>query len=149
MKTKSIAVLLLIICCISCDISKPFIIDGKNEFIFSNNCGSIKIKGSSFSSAVIIGCTFNGKYLVNTDSLKIKAYSVEDVITDINFRLNNKDFRERELETRGETLTLSFNLKSNVPNQRVTSKILLLPSNFITCEGKPIITDTIEIQLKN
>lgn len=149
MKTKCIVLLLLIFCCVSCDNSEPFVIDGKSEYVLSDECGTIKIKGSSFSTLVIIGCTFNGRYHVNTDSLKIEAFSAEDVVTNIHFQLNNKDFTEKELETGSETLTLFFNLKSTVTYQSATGTVLLLPSNFITCEGKPIITDTIEIHLKN
>ena len=150
MKTKTIVLLLLIFCCVSCDNSESFVIDGKNEYVLSDKCGTIKIKGSSFSMLVIIGCTFEGNYHVNTDSLKIEAFSSEDIVANFHFRLNNEDFTEKEIETKGsEILTLYFNLKSTVPYQSVTGTVLLLPSNFITCEGKPIITDTIQIQLKN
>lgn len=148
MKTKCIVLSLLFFCCVSCDNSEPFFIDGKNEYVLSDECGTIKIKGSSFSTTVIIGCTFNGKYHVNTDSLKIEAFSDEDVVTNIHFRLNNKDFLEKELETGSETLTLFFNLKSTVLYQSATGTVLLLPSNFIMCADKPIITDTIQIKLK-
>lgn len=148
MKKKCIVLLFLSFCCVACDYSEPFIIDGKNEYVLSNDCGTIKIKGSSFSTLVIIGCSFNGNYHVYSDSLKIKAFSVEDVITDIHFRLNNKDFTEKELETGSEILTIYFHLKPTVPYQGATGKILLIPSYFITCNSKPLINDTIEILLK-
>ncbi|MCB6647716.1 hypothetical protein [Bacteroides salyersiae] len=57
---------------------------------------------------------------------------------------------EKEIETKhGETLTVLLNYQSTVPYQRASGTILLFPSNFITCEGKAVITDTIKIQLKN
>ena len=150
MKTKGLVLLLLIFCCISCDNSQSFVIDGEKEYVLSNECGTITIQGSSFSTFVMVGCTFNGKYYVNTDSLKIEAASNGEEITDIHFRLSNEDFTGKEIETKGgEKFTLSFHLKSTVPYQKSTGTILLLPSNFITCEGNPIITDTIRIQLKN
>ncbi|NCB44784.1 MAG: hypothetical protein EOM59_19510 [Clostridia bacterium] len=149
MKSKGIVVLFLIFCSVSCDNSEQFVIDGKHEYALSDECGIIKIKGSSFATLVIIGCTFNGKYQVNTDSLKIEAISSEDVITNIHFRLNNEDFVGKEIETKGgETLTLYFNLKSSESYQSSSGTVLLLPSNFIICENKPIIADTIQIQLK-
>jgi len=150
MRTKGLIILLLVFCCVSCDISAPFIIDGQKEYVLSNQCGAIKIRGSSFASGVIIACTFNGKYYFHTDSLKIEAASKEDEITNINFRLNNEDLTGKEIETKGgETLSLHFTFKSIVPYQKSAGTILILPSNFITCEGKPIITDTVRIQLKN
>lgn len=113
-------------------------------------CGPIKIKGSSFSTLVIVGSRFNGKYHINRDSLKIKAFSDEDTITNIRFELDNKELMEKEIETKhGETLTVFLNYQSTVPYQRASGTILLFPSNFITCEGKAVITDTIKIQLKN
>lgn len=141
--------LLIIFCYTSCDISKPFVINGTREYVLSNLCGSINIKGSSFSTSVIIGFEFKGKYQVNTDSLKIKALAAEDIVTNIRFRLNNEVFTENELEIESETLSLSFDLVSTIPYRSATKTALLLPSNFISCEGKQVISDTIEIHVKN
>lgn len=150
MKTKALILSLIISCCFSCDISRPFVIDGQKEYVLPNQCGAMKIRGSSFSASVIIACTFNGKYIFNTDSLKIEAASAEDEITSIRFRLNNEEFTGNEIETKGgETLSLRFELKSTIPYQKSSGIILLLPSNFIICEGKPVISDTIRIQLKD
>jgi hypothetical protein len=149
MKTKGL-ILLLIFCCVSCDISTPFVIDGEKEYVLSNECGTIKIKGSSFFPSVIIGLNFNGQYYADTDLLRIETVYNEDTITNISFRLNNVDFKGKEIEIKGgETLSLYFSLRSTVPNQKANGTILLLPSNFILCGDKPIITDTIRIQLKN
>lgn len=150
MKMKGLILLLIIFFGISCDISKPLIIDGQREYVLFAECGSIKIKGSSFSTLVMVGSRFNGKYHINRDSLKIKAFSDEDTITNIRFELDNKELMEKEIETKhGETLTVLLNYQSTVPYQRASGTILLFPSNFITCEGKAVITDTIKIQLKN
>jgi hypothetical protein len=150
METKELVLILLVFCCVSCDTSQPFVIDGEKEYVLYSECGKIKIKGSSFSTFVMVGCTFNGKYHVNTDSLKIEAAYSEDEITNIRLKLNNEDFIGKEIETKErETLSFYFNLKSTVPYRKTTGTIFLLPSNFITCEGKSIITDTVWIQLKN
>jgi pyruvate-formate lyase-activating enzyme len=150
MKKTEFFLLLFILCCVSCDFSTPFVIDGQKEYVLSSECGTIKIKGSSFSTSVFIGCAFNGKYSVNIDLLKMEAASSEDTITNIRFRLNNEEFTGQKIETKGgEVLTLSCNLQSTIPYQKSTGIILILSSNFITCEEKPIITDTIRIQIKN
>lgn len=151
MKTKGLTLLLLILCCVSCDVSTPFIIDGQKEYVLSGECGTIKIRGSSLPThSILIGCTFNGKYHINTDFLKMEAIPNEVAVTNVRFQFNLKDFTGTEIETEaGETLTIWFDLKSETPFQRSEVTVLILPSNFITCEGKPIITDTIRIQLKN
>ena len=150
MKRISIVLVLLIICCVSCDYSKPFIIDGQKIYTSHSQCGTIVVRGSSFSTSIMVSCTFNGDYHINIDSLKIKAASSQDMLSTIHFQLNNKDFTVKEIETKdGDILSFNFNLNSTVPYQSTTGTVLLLPSNFITCVGEPIITDTIKIQLKN
>jgi hypothetical protein len=39
MKAKGFILLLLILGCVSCDISTPFIIDGQKEYVLSGECG--------------------------------------------------------------------------------------------------------------
>lgn len=151
MKVKGLVLLLIIFCCVSCDVSTPFVIDGQKEYVLSGKCGSIKIRGSSFTAIpVLIGCTFNGEYHVNIDSLKMEAIPNEVVVSDVFFQLNREDIKGKEIITKtGETITIRFNLASSTPFNRAKVTVLILPSNFIICEGKPIITDTIRIQLKN
>ncbi len=151
MRIKGFILLFLILGCVSCDVSTPFIIDGQKEYVLSGECGTIKIKGSSFPSVpILIGCTFNGQYHINTDLLKMDVIPNEVAITNLSFQFNLKDFTGTEIETKaGETLTIWFDLKSERPFNRSEATVLILPSNFITCEGKPIITDTIRIQLAN
>jgi len=151
MKIKELFFLLLMFCGFSCDVSTPFIIDGKKEYIISGQCGTIKIGGSSMASPLptIITCTFNGEYNVYLDSLKIEVEPNEVIIENLRFQLHNADFTGNKIVTKGgEILSIHFNLKSSVPYQRATGTILLLPSTFITCKDKPIITDTIRIQLR-
>jgi len=151
MKTRGLTLLLLVFFCVSCDVSTPFVIDGQKEYVLSGECGTIKIRGSSFpSTPILIACTFNGEYHINTDSLKMEAIPNEFAVTDVRFQFNLKDFTGTEIDTKvGETLSIRFNVKSETPLRRSDVTVLILPSNFITCEGKPIITDTIRIQLKN
>lgn len=149
MKVKAL-VLFFTFFFISCDVSTPFLIHGEREYILFNDCGTIVISGSSFSTGVLIRCDFNGNYFVNTELLKIGTTSDEDTITDISVRLNSVELIGKEIKTkRGDVISLSGSLQSTVPYQKSRGVILILPSNFITCEGKSIINDTIRIQLKN
>lgn len=143
MKVKVLLMLLFAFCYISCDISKPFVIDGKKEHVLSGECGAIKIKGSSFMSLVIMSFTFDGKYFVDTDSLKIESFFSETEVTNLSFSLNNKKLTSTKIESKeGEILTITFDLI----NKRKNSMISLLPSNFIKCGDEPIITDTVKVQ---
>jgi len=149
MKTKGLVLLLLVFFFISCDISTPFVIDGEKKYSLYSQCGTITVGGSSFSTLVMITCVFNGKYHINTDSLRIEANNKEDLLSINHFEFNNEEFTGKEIETKGgEIFYFSCNLQSTIPYQKSSGTILLLPSNFITCEGNPIITDTIQIQLK-
>lgn len=148
MKIKGLILVLFIFVGLSCDISKPIIIDGQREYVILSQCGSIKIQGSSFSTLVIIGARFNGKYHINRDLLKMETISDKDTIVNMRFQLNDKDLFERKLETKnGEAITVTFTLKSTEPYRKANDTILLLPSNFIMCEGKPVITDTLKLRL--
>jgi len=143
MKFKRLLMLLFLFCCISCDISKSFVIDGKKEYVLSEECGTITIKGSSFMSFVIISFTFNGEYFVDTDLLKIEPFSSDVEVSNLCFLLNNKKLTSPKIEPgEGETLTITCDLI----NKKKYSMMSLLPSGFIKCGDKPIITDTIKVQ---
>lgn len=150
MKTKVFAVLFVSLFCVSCDVSTPFVVQREKEYILSNDCGAMVISGSSFSTSVFISCEFRGNYVVNTELLKIEPASDEDTITNIRFLLNSVELTGKEIKTkRGDVINLSCKLQSTIPYQKSRGMILILPSNFITCEEKSIISDTIRIQLKN
>ena len=159
MKITRFILLLLFLGCVSCDMLRPVVINGQKECILPNECGIIKIRASSLEAfpPMYIACTFDGKYHVNTDSLKIEAVPNHVAVTNIVFRARNKNilkkrriFTGNEIETKkDESLLIWFGIESATPFSWSEVIILLLPSNLITCEGKPIITDTIRIQLKN
>ena len=136
--------LLLFFICVSCDFSTPFLIEGGKEYTVSTGCGRITIKGSSFSTTFIIGCRFDGHFSVNPECLRIEPSSSEVRISNIRFLLNLQEITEKTIKTvDGDVITVIFSLQSNVPCQ---SPIRILPSDFILCENKPIIVDTLKIQ---
>lgn len=68
MNFKKILILLFVFSCISCSVSKIFIINGKRMHELSGECGTIKIQGSSFKSFIIIAFDFDNEYFVDIDS---------------------------------------------------------------------------------
>ena len=148
MKTKVLILLFFVLNIVSCDVSTPFVIEKEREHFLYNNCGKVQIKGSSFSTSVWIAFKFAGDYIINTELLKIESASSDDIITNTRFELNNRKFTGHEIKN-GDVITISCNLQSTVPHHKSNGTILIPPSNFITCEGKAIISDTIRIQLRN
>jgi hypothetical protein len=154
--TKAIAkffvLVLIAFYCVSCDISKPFVIDGRKKYITSSDCGNIIINGYSFSynGVVFISIKFDGMYVVNTDLLKLETVTKIDSITNIGFKLNKEEIVGKEIRTKkGDVVDVWCNLQSTIPYQKPTGVIQISPSSFITCGGNPIINDTLRIQLND
>ena len=109
---------------------------------------AIGVRGTS---CIIYFKAKKGDFIFNTDSLVLIEYPQ---YKDINkrftqFRYNNNDVIGVQLIEQGKTLRLSFFYGEYGCNSPVTKEILIPPSNFIMCGDKPIITDTLRIQLKN
>lgn len=143
MNLKRLLILLLLFCCISCDISKPFAINGKKEHTISSECGVMKVWGFSFGVRTTIRFQFDGEFLVDTDSLKIKTLRNNEDIRNLCFWQKGEKLTSTKIRVKdGDILTLRFD---SIYQQKY-SIISLLPSEFIKCNDKPIITDTIDIQ---
>ncbi len=54
MKTKALVLLFFTFFCVSCDVSTPFVVQGEKEYILSSDCGTMVIRGSSFSTGVCL-----------------------------------------------------------------------------------------------
>lgn len=145
MNFKKVLILLFVFSCISCSVSKIFIINGKRMHELSGECGTIKIHGSLFNNSIFIAFDFDNEYFVDIDSLKIETYRSDMEICNLRFLSKNKKLTNTKLKFKeGESLSVTFNLT----NKRRNDMISLLPSGFIKCNGKPIITDTIDIHFR-
>jgi hypothetical protein len=151
MRTKGLTFLLLLFCCVSCDTSTPLIIEGDKIHTISTECGNIKIAGATMFHEHIF-CELNGKFTIKFDSLKIQLVPNTIEVANLTFYYSDKEITDLKeiININGtEKISIRFDYKSDISFNKKSVLILLLPSNFITCEGKPIITDTIRIQLKN
>jgi hypothetical protein len=151
MKIKKLTLLLLIFCCVSCDNSTPLIIEGHKAHIISTECGNIKITGATMFHEHIF-CELNGNFTIKFDSLKIQLVPNTVEVANLTFYYNDKeitDWTEIVNINGNEKISIRFDYKSDRSFNKKFVSVLILPSNFITCEGKPIITDTIRIQIKN
>lgn len=99
-----------------------------------------------------IFCELTGNYAITFDALKIVLVPEMIEVANLTFFYNDKEITDWKevINVNGvEEISIRFDFKSEVQIKKETVLILLLPSNFITCDGKPIISDTLRIQLKN
>ena len=141
--------LLLVFCCASCTIPHRLAINSEREdYILLGECGAIRIESRTLGGLLttFINFTFNGEYHINTDyfTLEMEQRFDEVMFENLRFRFNGEDFTRKERETKGgDVLSIRFNLKT------AAGTMLIVPSNFITCGGNPVVADTIRIQLLN
>ena len=151
MKTKRLVLLLVVFCCISCDKSTPLIIEGDKAHIISTECGNIKITGATMFHEHIF-CELEGNFTVKFDSINIQIVPNTVEVANLTFYYNDKEIADwiEIININGnEKTSIRFDYKSDTSFNKKSVLILFLPSNFITCEENPVITDTIRIQLKN
>lgn len=136
---------------ISCDFSVPISIESGKEYSLSTECGSLRIRGSSMATIpIILGCSFNGNYEIDMSSLKLVTTRDDVKVTVVDCLYNSKNTEETKFQINGSgTLSFSFKLEAEKPFRRKDVIVLFCPSDFILCEGKPIITDTVRIRLRN
>jgi hypothetical protein len=137
---KSINLLLLGLLIYSCDPSQTIELD--KTIAFDSVCGEIKIEGEliSYHSLVIRQFFEANNYIVNIDELKF-----DDEIL-------NKSFIDKQ----GRKLLDTVILNPSVILTRVYLKkskmkgdvIKILPCNYLECNGKSVIIDTISIIVK-
>jgi hypothetical protein len=131
---------------IGCDRSVPLEINSNEIYFVDTSCGRIEFKASRFSRWITIyQDTKSGEFELNLDSLAvlvypkgfakidtIKFYSKGEAI------LNNK-----RIAKSGDMM--SIYLVFEEPRPTAVSKLIILPSNYLTCNSIPLISDTIRI----
>ena len=128
----------------SCDMSYPLLVDGHRENKLSCNCGTLVLKGASGLSDWI-ELHFDGNYMVIPDSIVID-YPRKG--TEFYFNDSLMD-NCQPIQINGKN-KLGIRLSVGHPiHWGRKGTIKLLPSNFILCDGIPVITDTILFRIKN
>ena len=117
-----------------------------------SECGDIVVTGISFGTDCIYMC-FNGDFMLYPDSLRIlrKPYDENQVIW---IYLNDSLINHKDsISIKGEG-QLKINFKGLPIHYQIRRKddigqtIKIIPSNFIRCNGTPILTDTILFWVK-
>ena len=141
---KAIALLLVVVSLSSCDIGTSLYVNDKPCITLQGDCGTIEITGSTLATERI-KLKFDGDFIVNLDSLKVlyNWHEVPDLY--LNYLHNDKQvsYQERCIHIEGKD-NLHILMRHIVSlNYLKTGTIEILPSNFILCNGEPMIADTI------
>lgn len=138
----------VLLCLTSCDIGTVLLVNGYPEFKLVNDCGDITMSGHTFEPDRIM-IEFNGKFSVCTDSLRLKKRGMHVPDSEIRFYLDGTELKDKQhfsLDGKGILQILVRQIPSL--NYGRIGTIELLPSNFILCNGKPVITDTVYFTCK-
>jgi len=110
------------------------------------NIIEFKAMGIRGTTCVISVKALKGEVDFHTDSLDIMTYPNSDF--HVWFSYDGEEIFGHQIIKENKTLKcyISYgHFSAFVPN---TEEILILPSNFIMCNGKPLVTDTIRVSLK-
>ena len=135
-----------------CNMAYRMTANGELAYRSHSECGDIVVTGISFVTDQIYMC-MNGDFMLYPDSLRIMRtpYDENQVIwIYLNDSLiNHKDSisikgeGKLEISFKGLPIHMGARMKGSIGNS-----IKISPSNFIRCNGKPILTDTVLFWVK-
>ena len=134
---KIIFSILFIFLFVSCDSVYFLTIQDVKKYIICTKCDTIEIRGAIMNKHLpVIFFKFNGNYTINVNSLIIYP---EILLHPIQIYLNGKQTPnniEQIIISKDDILEVVF---------RGTGNFYIIPSNFIECNGEPVIMDTIKV----
>jgi hypothetical protein len=148
MKYFCVCVLLLVFIC-GCDPIIHFNTNGEKKYSINCDCGILEISsigGVSQTFAIIINpIAISGVLNVNADSLKIELIpEVLNQNTKIYTRYKGEYMNGKFPVEKNQPLSVGFEF----PKNSYPASVIILPCNFILCNDKPLLTDTIKISIK-
>lgn len=136
---------------VSCDISYELLVNGSRKYSLSAGCGSVVFSGRTFSDKIF--AEFDGDFIVYPDSFKFRWCKFSTTADTLIFSvqdMDNLDAESQTIQDTGKPLAISGRKRLTVyirklPPLNLASRgtVELFPSNFILCDGQPVITDTI------
>jgi hypothetical protein len=145
----------MVICCMlalllsSCDRSVPISINEGKDMCITTDCGKITLTCSKFGGLILFGQKFEGSFWIQPDSLKL-AFSPHFVgVKNLTFSVGNEERKNSEsFQINNNSVRIHFTVFSETPVSLDTVTMLVLPCDYIMCNDKPLLTDTIKISLK-
>jgi len=168
---KSFIFLILMTLCYSCmdvfylgDRATSIKANGYNSLIFNSDCGNVDFSPSQWQhnieeatqkSTIYLKHYFKTEnFTIYTDSFKVKKekeYSKIDNVLFMRRDINQASRKTKPIKQKiyqvnaNEVIFVSFDVYTSKDGEEI---VMVLPCNYIMCKDKPIITDTIRIQLK-
>ena len=133
-------------CLYACDMHYPVNLNNKRVYKLECNDNQIEFKaiglmGTRYQVKIK---SLKGRFDFYTDSLIIIGQNLLTKVP-IEFEYDNRIVSGHQIIGKNKPLTCKFSL--GLPHGRYDpGKVYILPSGFIMCDGKPLITDTIRIR---
>ena len=153
MRIKTFFFFFMLAALYGCDMAYRMTANGDLAYRSHSECGKIVITGISGTAADYIYMCIYGDFMLYPDSLRIlRTPYDENQVTRIylgDSLINHKDSISIEGESKlkisfkGLPIHMGARMKGSIGNS-----IKISPSNFIRCNGKPILTDTVLFWVK-
>lgn len=135
-----------VITLMGCDKSVPLEINSGKVYPLETACGKMEFRASTFSSWITVYQDFKtGEFELNFDSLAVSVYPQEAAKIDtIKFYDKDKLILDSKRTVKsGDLIRIYFIFDRPVYSSKGT--LLILPCNYIVCNGSPLISDTLRI----
>jgi len=129
-----------------CDKSVPLEINTGKVYPLETACGKMEFRASAFSNSITIYQDFKtGEFELNFDSLAVSVYPQEAAeIKAVKFYDKDKVILDsKKMVKSGDLVSIYFTFLKPVYTSQAT--LLILPCNYIVCNGRPLISDTLRI----
>lgn len=147
--SKIIRVLLFVTVLTECDTPSALLVNDFDSYSITSEHGSVKISGSTLENDRIT-LSFMGDFVVNIDSLKIKAngFPVERNKVSVLYKNKIQDIPNESIHICGND-TVSVIIKNIFPLKYSNDSFIdIMPSTFILCDNVPLIKNVIRIRKK-
>ena len=137
----------LLVCLLTaCDTSIPLSDSGKR---YATDCGTITLSCSKFGSSIFFTQKFEGSFWVQPDSLKIEFSPKFVGMRNLTYSTGSEDRKNGDsFQVTNNYVGIRFTVFSETPVNLDTVTMVVLPCDYILCNDKPLLTDTIRIRLK-
>jgi len=135
---------------LSCDKSVPVSINNGKNMRIATDCGKITFTSSKFSSAVFFSQQFEGSFLVQPELLKLEFSPQFVGMKNLTFSVGDEQRKNNDsFQVNNNYVGVRFTVFSETPVSLDIVTMVILPCDYIMCNNKPLLTDTIRISLKD
>lgn len=133
----------------SCDKSFHLLMDEQKHIKINTECGQITINTSRFASTVFFVQKFDGAFWVHPDSFQLKFLPDYVRAKDLIVSLDGVERKSGDsFQVTNNYVNLNIKVFSPIPVSLDTVTMLVLPSDYIVCNNKRLMKDTIKVSLK-